>query len=45
MQETPNKSPIKHLKKHILKYEKRHKLATIADQTHQSKQMAWKNDR
>ena len=30
MQETPEKGPIIHLKKHILKYDKRHNSTTIA---------------
>ena len=35
MQETPNKGPIRHLGKYILKYDKIHNLAIIATQTHQ----------
>ena len=35
MQETPDKGPIRHLNKHILKHDNEHKLATIANQTHQ----------
>ena len=35
MQDTPNKGPIRHLEKHILKYDKRHNLATIVDQIQQ----------
>jgi hypothetical protein len=35
MQETPNKCPIPHLGKHILKYHKKHNLAIIATQIHQ----------
>ena len=34
MQETPNKGPIRHLGKYILKYDKRHNLEIIANQTH-----------
>ena len=32
---TPNKSPIRHLGKYVLKYDKRHNLETIANQTYQ----------
>ena len=35
MQETPNKGPIRHLGKHVLKYDKNHNLEVIANQTHQ----------
>ena len=35
MQETPDKGPIRHLGKYILKYDKRHYLEIIATQTHQ----------
>ena len=35
MQETPDKGPIWHLGKHILKYDKRHNLEIIANQTNQ----------
>ena len=35
MQETPDKGPIRHLGKYILKYDKRHNLDIIATQTHQ----------
>ena len=35
MQVTPNKGPIRYLEKHILNYDKRHNLATIANQMHQ----------
>ena len=35
MQETPNKGPIRHLGKYIIKYDKKHNLAIIATQTHQ----------
>lgn len=32
MHETPNKGPIKHLKKHILEHDEKHNLASIVDQ-------------
>ena len=35
MQETLDKSPIRHLGKHVLKYDKNHNLEVIANQTHQ----------
>ena len=35
MQETPEKGPIRHLGKYILKYDKHHNLTIIATQTHQ----------
>jgi hypothetical protein len=35
MQETLDKGPIRHLGKHVLKYDKRHYLEVIANQTHQ----------
>ena len=35
MQETPNKGPIRHLGKHILKHDKGLNLTIIASQTHQ----------
>lgn len=35
MQETPNKGHIRHLRKHVLNYDKRHNLEAIANQTHQ----------
>ena len=35
MQETPNKGPIRHLGKHVLRYDKKHTLEVIANQTHQ----------
>ena len=35
MQETLDKGPIRHLGKHILKYDKKHNLEAIANQTHQ----------
>ena len=34
MQETLDKGPIRHLGKHILKYDKKHNLAIIANQTY-----------
>jgi hypothetical protein len=36
MQETPDKGPIRHLGKYVLKYDKSHNLEIIAHQTHQS---------
>ena len=35
MQETLDKGPIRHLGKHVLKYDKKHNLEVIANQTHQ----------
>ena len=35
MQETPDKGPIRHLGKYVLKYDKNHNLEVIANQTHQ----------
>jgi hypothetical protein len=35
MQETPDKGPIRHLSKHILKHDNEHNLTIIANQTHQ----------
>ena len=35
MQETSDKGPIRHLGKHVLKYDKIHNLEVIANQTHQ----------
>jgi hypothetical protein len=35
MQETPNKGPIRHRGKYILKYDKKHNIAIIVTQTHQ----------
>ena len=35
MQETPDKGPIRHLSKHILKHDNEHNLTIIASQTHQ----------
>ena len=35
MRETPDKGPIRHLGKHIVKHDKGHNLAIIANQTHQ----------
>ena len=35
MQETLDKGPIRHLGKHVLKYDKNHNLEVIANQTHQ----------
>jgi hypothetical protein len=35
LQETPDKGPIRHLGKYVLKYDKRHNLEIIANQTHQ----------
>ena len=35
MQETPDKSPIRHLGQFIIKYDKQHNLAILATQTHQ----------
>ena len=34
MQETPDKDPIWHLGKYIIKYDRKHNLALIATQTH-----------
>ena len=34
MQETLDKGPIGHLEKHVLKYDKRHNLEALANQTH-----------
>ena len=34
-EETPNKGPIRHLSKHILKHDNEYNLTTIANQTHQ----------
>jgi hypothetical protein len=35
MHETPDKGPIRHLGKYVLKYDKKHNLEIIANQTHQ----------
>lgn len=35
MQDTLDKGPFIHLEKHIIKYNKRHNLLAIVDQTHQ----------
>ena len=35
MQETPDKGPIRHLGKHVLKHDKKHNLEIIANQIHQ----------
>jgi hypothetical protein len=35
MEETPNKGPIRHLSKHILKHDNEQNLTIIANQTHQ----------
>ena len=35
MQDTPDKGPIRHLGKYILKYDKKHNLTIVATQTHQ----------
>jgi hypothetical protein len=35
MQDTPDKGPIQHLEKYILKYDKKHNLTIIATQTYQ----------
>ena len=44
MQELPDKNSIKHLKKHILKYDKRHNLASIGNQIYQLNKWLEKSD-